>query len=149
MTTEAFKPAPTGRDKMYDSDNLTEDCGGASLRPQDTKAIGNDRALLETLTRQVMENRNKFTPGPWRVGDNGATVFGPKTAAVSPRTIATLTKVPMVLNETKANARLIAAAPELLEALLFIQDTWAFTEDDNCTRELLAHVIAKATGGAE
>lgn len=60
--------------------------------------------------------KTKHTTGPWRVGDNGATVFGPKTSETL-RTIATLTKVPMVLNETKANARLIAAAPEMLEAL--------------------------------
>lgn len=52
------------------------------------------------------------TPGPWRVGDAGHTVFGPKTNAISPETIATMGK-----NNFRENARLIAAAPELLDIL--------------------------------
>ena len=62
-----------------------------------------------------METRH--TPGPWRIGDGGATVFGPRTNAPSPRTIANVGRGPLCTNETKANARLIAAAPELLAAL--------------------------------
>lgn len=50
-----------------------------------------------------------FTPGPWRVGDAGATVFGPPTGNPSPETIANVRRAD--------NARLIAAAPELLAAL--------------------------------
>ncbi len=49
------------------------------------------------------------TPGPWRVGDAGATVFGPKNGTPSPETIASVRRKP--------NARLIAAAPELLATL--------------------------------
>lgn len=52
------------------------------------------------------------TPGPWRVGDAGHTVFGPKTDAISPETIATMGK-----NNFRENARLIAACPDMLEAL--------------------------------
>lgn len=57
------------------------------------------------------------TPGPWRVGDAGATVFGPRTDAPSPRTVARITAKPCASDEDRANARLIAAAPDLLEAL--------------------------------
>jgi hypothetical protein len=53
------------------------------------------------------------TPGPWRVGDAGHTVFGPPNGTPFPATIATLGK----RDEFKANAKLIAAAPDLLAAL--------------------------------
>lgn len=51
-------------------------------------------------------NKPKHTPGPWRSGDAFHTVFGPKD---NPVTVAT------VFKGNAANARLIAAAPELLE----------------------------------
>jgi hypothetical protein len=53
------------------------------------------------------------TPGPWRIGDAGNTIFGPKQEDCSAVMIAS------VLNARgakKTNARLIASAPELLEA---------------------------------
>lgn len=51
---------------------------------------------------------SKHTPGPWRIGDAGYTVFGPPNGNPSPETVAATTH--------KKNARLIAAAPELLAA---------------------------------
>ncbi len=54
----------------------------------------------------------QYTPGPWRVGDAGHTVFGPPNGNPSPESIA--------LVRSKDNARLIAAAPEMLEALTAI-----------------------------
>ncbi len=54
----------------------------------------------------------EHTPGPWRIGDAGNTVFGPKTDRPSPQTIATLSVI-----DHEANGRLIAAAPEMLELL--------------------------------
>jgi len=51
----------------------------------------------------------QHTPGPWRIGDAGFTVFGPPKSGALPETIAPV--------KNRANARLIAAAPELLEAL--------------------------------
>jgi hypothetical protein len=53
------------------------------------------------------------TPGPWRIGDAGHTVFGPPNGSPSPRTVATV--VPH--NDRRDNARLIAAAPEMKQAL--------------------------------
>lgn len=69
------------------------------------------------MAHKSMTTPSKPTPGPWRVGDAGATVFGPKRADGSlPERIANVRR--------KANARLIAAAPktaaerdELREAL--------------------------------
>lgn len=49
------------------------------------------------------------TPGPWRVGDAGHTIFGPPTGAPSPRMVATV--------KWRADAPLLAAAPSLLAAL--------------------------------
>ena len=52
----------------------------------------------------------QHTPGPWRIGDAGTAVFPPKEVFASkPRAIAS--------NLSRADARLIAAAPELLKAL--------------------------------
>lgn len=49
----------------------------------------------------------------WRVGDAGHTIFGPNNGAPSPETIATVRK--------RENAPVLAAAPELLEALELLQ----------------------------
>ena len=49
------------------------------------------------------------TPGPWRVGDAGHTVFGPKTDNPSPKIIAS--------NLSHADAKIMAAGPDMLEAL--------------------------------
>lgn len=86
----------------------------------------------------------KHTPGPWRVGDARHTVFGPKTGAASPETIATMGK-----NNFRENARLIAAAPEMLEALKVALDLegWQTTcaPVENHFRQIRA-AIAKAEG---
>lgn len=52
------------------------------------------------------------TPGPWRIGDAGRTIFGPKTDAISPATIC---------QTNRREATLIATAPELLEKLYAVQ----------------------------
>jgi hypothetical protein len=58
-------------------------------------------------------DRLSHTPGPWRVGDAGFTVFGPPNGNPSPETIAHMVTV----RKGPANARLIASAPDLLAAL--------------------------------
>jgi hypothetical protein len=59
----------------------------------------------------------QHTPGPWRVGDAAHTIFGPKQAdgslAVTIASVAGNARV----EDYRANARLIAAAPDLLAAL--------------------------------
>lgn len=65
---------------------------------------------------------NKHTPGPWRIGN---TKFGAnqiwENSPNSPKYIGEACKH---LPETKANATLIAAAPELLKSLKQIEN-WA------------------------
>ena len=63
----------------------------------------------------------QHTPGPWPVGDAGATVFGPPNGNPSPATIARVSFAMIPSDEMVANARLIAAAPDLLAAL---GDAW-------------------------
>lgn len=67
-----------------------------------------DRGLSHS---QIIEKHGRpaaHTPGPWRIGDAGWSVFEPPTGG-TPKLVASVTN--------KANARLIAAAPELLAAL--------------------------------
>ena len=54
----------------------------------------------------------QHTPGPWRIGDAGHTIFGAPNGTPSPKTIANLP-----FKNGGHDARLIAAAPDLLAAL--------------------------------
>lgn len=80
------------------------------------------------------------TPGPWILEQD--TVFIGETRKVQP-----------VLyhgdSEGMANARLIAAAPDLLQALQLLYDTGADSTMLNYARSITAKAIAKAEGRAE
>ena len=80
----------------------------------------------------------KHTPGPWHTaGDQGVQIRSQRDQIAKVWT--------MRGNEWKANARLIAAAPELLEALIELADCGAeaWGEDRPCVRIARA-AIAKA-----
>ena len=60
-----------------------------------------------------MKTDTSYTPGPWHVGMKpGPIVYGPQGEQVANMHVAMLDQ-----EEHKANARLIASAPELLEML--------------------------------
>ena len=61
---------------------------------------------------EAKQKQSPHTPGSWRTGDMFATVFGPPNGNPCPEVIADVHPL-----NRKANARLIAAAPELLAAL--------------------------------
>ena len=87
----------------------------------------------------------KHTPGPWRIGNAGTAIFHPN----KPKYIANLTRC----ENLKANALLIAAAPELLAACeKVIADMQSDTFKDNLvnevTRKALVTAIHNATKGA-
>lgn len=97
-----------------------------------------------------MSERAEHTAGPWRIGDAGRTVFGPPNGNPSPETVAS--------GLTRANARLIASAPELLaacEAALRFLDmdsgtatSRAYLADTLVVKGTIRTAIRKATGGA-
>jgi hypothetical protein len=62
----------------------------------------------------TQEKRATFTPGPWEIQDAGpGTIRGLRFRVVTDEKI--IAKTSDGLEEARANARLIAAAPELLE----------------------------------
>lgn len=75
----------------------------------------------------------KHTKGPWRIGDVGMTIFGPKSSQPAPVMIASLLPPTPRVNseERKANAKLIAAAPDMLATLRAIAaDCEDYLNDD-------------------
>ena len=85
-----------------------------------------------------MMKTTQHTPGPWSVSTYGNVMK--KTC-----TVAKIEQMPGDFDsEKQANANLIAAAPELLEALQEIVCTYGFREPD--IREIARVAIAKAVG---
>ena len=91
---------------------------------------------------------SKHTPGPWevrgdwyihRVGAEGGSHAEVKSCEDVP---------PDRREEHKANARLMAAAPDMIELLLRLRqwDMLDVCHDGPCWKRLLDEVIAKATG---
>ena len=69
--------------------------------------------------------KHKRTAGPWRIGDAGLTVFGPPNDNRAPDTVA--------ITSNRADAHLIAAAPQLLAALSALMVTEAELRNPECT----------------
>ena len=88
----------------------------------------------------------QYTPGPWRIGTpppNGEQTIG----ALNGLMVAVAT-TGVEMEVTEANARLIAAAPELLEALQSVLDNCLDSEGLCAAHAKARAAIAKATGGA-
>jgi hypothetical protein len=91
----------------------------------------------------------RFTPGPWRVSAASDGQMGKPIMASGGHVIGFAIDLP--LNEAlaavqKANARLIAAAPELYEALERINDTGDAALDIAWIRRISRAALAKARG---
>lgn len=87
----------------------------------------------------------KHTPGPWRLaGPQGWSV-----AAANNNVVAHCTTLQWESHDAKANARLIAACPELLEALDLILRTCEISGLTQPQVDAMYALIAKATSGAE
>lgn len=95
-----------------------------------------------------------FTPGPWHVSkaEPAASAWGaehPLTVYAGGKNVATAVHYPGSFRWTaEANTRLIAAAPELLEAVQMVHDNMTGDADnsDVTIEAILERVIAKATG---
>lgn len=96
-----------------------------------------------------MKTPAKHTPGPWCFG-----VGVPSSGQCSINSLKTgfpVARIPFSDAEGKADAALIAAAPDLLEALhglLHVQEDIGGPERDKAEAAARA-AIAKATGGAQ
>lgn len=104
---------------------------------------------------------SKHTPGPWylntdsidielkQIGVHPSNEVVNRTNCIGVRHNGTRESVA----KATANARLIAAAPELLKTVLELKEFLEAKEADGhcCTQQLIAidNVLAKATGGAE
>lgn len=86
----------------------------------------------------------QHTPGPWIAGDDEDSDF----FLVGPEEFPGLVTRPVVQLHDEANARLIAAAPELLEALQLIEQ-WDAEGLALCEHHIVRAraAIAKATKG--
>lgn len=98
---------------------------------------------LRKNTKAPTPARPEFTRGPWRVSDNiGDHIY---TYVINDEGIS------VAQVHRRANAHLIAAAPDLLRALEKIRDN-DFSSSDwerfESIREFAAEVIAKAVGNA-
>jgi hypothetical protein len=102
------------------------------------------------------EKRATFTPGPWGIQDAGpGTIRGLRFRVITDEKI--IAKTSDGLEEARANARLIAAAPELLEQCKLFEKVLTYyygtarntaisaTANDNLDK--LREVLAKVEGG--
>lgn len=92
---------------------------------------------------------SKHTPGPWTLDDRGYKYIVSKSGdGYITRDICRLDGSTMAALAQEANARLIAAAPELLEALELLVDNpyREGTESDERLRRIGRAAIAKAKG---
>ena len=89
--------------------------------------------------------KTEHTPGPWRIG---ALVH--EVHAADGSLVAELASRGEKYRETRHNARLIAAAPDLLEALRWIASCECEDDGDNdYIYSKAREAIAKATGETE
>ena len=87
---------------------------------------------------------SKHTPGPWRI-DRGSKTGTARGISASARNIVNFNGLAKPMsNETEANARLIAAAPDLLDALRYVLDCIERNEISDMQPARAA--IAKAEG---
>lgn len=107
------------------------------------------------MTRTKEQTKTTHTPGPWRAQDDFGTVF---TTSDPVRGTGSTNAIAKAFNrltahgsdvepgdEQAANARLMAAAPELLEALEYIVG-WGPNWDAEKARDMAREAIAKAKG---
>lgn len=98
-----------------------------------------DCRSLKPYAREIMNPLNQFTPGPWRLGlQPGPIIYGPLGEQ-----IAGLRGSSLGYEETVANARLIAAAPDLLLALERLIHPMADDEDLSYARDCIANARGK------
>jgi len=93
-----------------------------------------------------------WTPGPWKVGASGHWISAPECGGIGVAsagravTIGGGSSYVISNTEAEANARLIAAAPDLLAALEKAQEYFDGYSTRDTVKRAIAAAIAKATG---
>ena len=108
--------------------------------------------MTDLTPARVAEMAAKATPGPWEQPDGAD--FGVMSAGYPTRMIHSMPQRPYYdrgdydvwFEANRANAALIAAAPDLLEALKFA-DLWLHIMAPKKIRDMVEQAIAKAEGG--
>lgn len=72
---------------------------------------------MRTHTTQTIKQTGQHTPGPWKLSEGDTALWGTSPLRARVRLANIIRHAPMNGIDSEANARLIAAAPELLEAL--------------------------------
>lgn len=93
---------------------------------------------------------SKHSPGPWSFQDHGSLILDARSG--SSQTLVAKVEVNTYRDEGRYNARLIAAAPELLQTLQMVESVYrknCVTEGEpSSVLDAIQAAIAKATGEA-
>lgn len=96
-------------------------------------------------------SKPKHTPGPWKfigeVSEVRTVTPDPTSQYGNGTPIVSFSEWDLNSKEKQANARLIAAAPELLDALRAVRSSLPLTVDPTPLEIQINAAIAKATGG--
>ena len=107
-----------------------------------------------TLASRAAWRKDKHTPGPWNIGSSdlpvsGMSVHGGNRQHTTIARLVDSSLVGMPFDENYANARLMSAAPDMLEALKRLEAVYRVSHSAktraDCWRQARA-AIAKATG---
>ena len=101
-----------------------------------------------TLIEQPGKLQMQHTPGPWQADEKPQWYPWPEAIEIKAGnwTIAWTTTSAEFRDRTVADARLIAAAPDMLAALKAFQHAWVFVEVYDGAYAKAVAAIAKATG---
>ena len=94
------------------------------------------------------EKRATFTPGPWEIQDAGpGTIRGLRFRVVTDDSV--IARTTDGWKEARANARLIAAAPEMYEVLQELAESMELAKNYGYEKEhaMVREVLAKVEGG--
>ena len=94
------------------------------------------------------EKRATFTPGPWMIQDAGpGTIRGLRFRVITDEKV--IAKTSDGLEEARANARLIAAAPAMYEVLQELAESMELAKNYGYEKEhaMIQEVLAKVEGG--
>jgi hypothetical protein len=98
--------------------------------------------ISSSAAESVMNSRGKFTPGPWIKEGQFSVIIGAGSISTQQTGLP-----PKTVPEREANARLIAAAPDLLEALKEMYKTCNMMPNNAPYRLKAKAAIDKAEGG--